>query len=73
MGQPKLRLPKSVEQALTDTGLPWQIKPGKRHWKIFVDGRMASILPHGSGDGGPRGFRNIISHIRRAGRDERDH
>jgi hypothetical protein len=61
-------IPKEVEQALEETGLPWEIEEGSRHRKIKVAGRLVGILPHKARGQGGRGQRNVIAQIRRAGK-----
>lgn len=64
-----MRLPKQVQQALDDTGLPYAVEPGKRHRKIRVEGRLVGILPmhtHDADNG--RACKNIVAQIRRAGK-----
>jgi hypothetical protein len=68
MSSPKLKIPDAIQQALTDTGLPWAVVPGAKHWKIFVDHRMVGILPLKGGDERGRGQLNTIAQIRRAAR-----
>lgn len=65
-------LPKKVSDELNATGLPWTIRPGKKHLHIRVDGRLVAIWPRRPKDR-PRGVHNIIAQIRRAERNPGDH
>jgi hypothetical protein len=64
-----MRLPKIIETALQDTGLPFEVVRGSRHHHIRVAGRLVGILPtHGSAEASPRALRNTVAQIRRAAR-----
>lgn len=39
------RIPDAVLKELDQIGLPWELKPGKRHFKLYVGGIMATIVP----------------------------
>lgn len=57
-----------VYEALEQTGLDWEVKPGGRHWKIVLGGRLTGILPRGSGSRQKshlRAMKNVVSQIRR--------
>lgn len=60
-------IPKEVQQALDETGLPYTIEEGTRHLKIKVAGHLVGVLPHKIRNQGGRGQRNVIAQIRRAG------
>jgi hypothetical protein len=67
MSKKHLRIPPEIERALTDTGLPYEIKAGSKHQKIMLDGRFVGILPlDGFGNESGRGRLNLIAQIRRA-------
>lgn len=68
MSQARLRVPDAIQQALTDTGLPYRIEQGAKHWKIVVDNRLVGILPLSGGDDRGRGHLNTVAQIRRAAR-----
>lgn len=36
-----------LRELLDATGLPWEIIPGRRHQKIFIAGRMVTVVSHG--------------------------
>lgn len=47
----------------------WEIRPGGRHYKILINGRLAAIWPfNGGNDANPRRSHNVISYIRKARR-----
>lgn len=54
-----------VLAALEQTGLPWELVNGSRHTHIRVAGRLAGILPRGSGSVDQRAVKNCITQIRR--------
>jgi hypothetical protein len=69
MSKKRVRIPPAIEQALTDTGLPYEITPGAKHQKIILAGQFVGILPlDGYGNDSGRGRLNLISQIRRAAR-----
>jgi hypothetical protein len=68
MSKARIRLPDAVQQALTDTGLPYQIEQGAKHLKIVVADHLVGILPLKGGDERGRGHLNIVAQIRRAAR-----
>lgn len=36
-----------LKAALNETGLPWTIEPGSKHFKLRLAGRLVSIIPQG--------------------------
>jgi hypothetical protein len=61
-----------VYKALEKTGLPWEIKSGRRHWRIVLSGRQVGVLSYGKQSKQSRdesGKKNLIAQIRRAARD----
>ena len=56
-----MRILPVIEQALDSTGLPWEIGPGKKHHHIRVGGKLAGILPRGSGTAGVRAVKNCVA------------
>ena len=60
-----MKLHPKVRDALDTTGLPWEIRPGKRHDHLRVAGRLASVLPRAPGEGDKRGHLNMIRDIKR--------
>jgi hypothetical protein len=58
-----------VMELLKTSGAPWEIRQGKRHKKIIVNGRLVGILPNAGGShsyGGSRAHKNMLSQVRRA-------
>jgi hypothetical protein len=53
---------KRIRQALEETGLEWNIEPGKKHLKIRVAGHLAGVLPHGKHSETDR--RSILNTVR---------
>jgi hypothetical protein len=47
---------------------PVEIRKGKKHLKIFVGGRMCSVISYNTGSASPTAMRNIIADIKRADR-----
>lgn len=54
-----------IIQALRDTGLPWEVKDGKKHHKIILRDRLVAVYSR-TRDSSPRGAKNVIACIRRA-------
>lgn len=44
--------------------MPWRLEPGKKHHKLYIDGRFCDILPQTMTDP-PRMNLKIRSHVRR--------
>ena len=42
-----------------------EIRPGKKHRKLFIGGRMVHVLCHGNAYSGDRGLKFVFSTIRR--------
>lgn len=40
-----MRLPPELLAELEASGMPWELVPGKKHYKLRVGGRMVGILP----------------------------
>ena len=57
-----------LEAELSATGRQWEIIPGKLHSRILIDGRQVCVFSRDS-ESYPRGLKNLIGSIRRAGRD----
>jgi hypothetical protein len=47
---------------------PTEIREGKKHLKIYVAGRMVSVISKTNGSSAPNALRNVIADIRRADR-----
>lgn len=37
-----------IGEALEKTGLRWHIHSGKKHRKLFIEGRLAMVFSHGA-------------------------
>lgn len=61
-----MRIPTQVKELLDTLPCEWEIVAGRRHEKIFVNGRLAGILTRGSGSGGQRRYNNVCAQIKRA-------
>ena len=59
------RLDPIVMSALEECGLPWEITPGGKHNKIFVEGKLVGTLPRGTHTGNTRAALNVRARIRR--------
>lgn len=58
--------------ALTETGLPFELQDGGRHFKIRLAGRFIGILPrNGSSEayGNTCASKNLVAQVRRAARE----
>ena len=38
------RLPRRVHDALQACGHPWEMVRGKKHWHIYIGGRLATVV-----------------------------
>ena len=57
---------RALRRTLDATGLPWEVRNGGRHRKLFIADRMVAILPFGEdASGHPRAMRNTKARIRR--------
>lgn len=66
------RLPTNLQRMLQDSGLPWRIDNAKRHYKLIVGIKFATILPKsGRLDGfHGRADKNVVANVRRAIREQ---
>ncbi len=62
---PKLRA------ALDETGLPWTVEIGGRHYHVRVAGRLVGVWPRSGATETGRGTKNVIAQIRRTAREIR--
>lgn len=63
----KKLIPSTITVALEETGLPYDITVGSKHFKITVNGKLAAIWPrNGGSDTASRATLNVRSQIRRA-------
>lgn len=66
------RTPKSLKRELDRTGMPWEIEPGRKHYKVKLDGQIVGVLPQGSGyQEGSAAQRVLFARIRRYAREGR--
>lgn len=63
---------KLIKKALEETGLPWDISPGRRHLHVRLAGKLVGIMPRGSGNESGRAVLNLRSQIRRAAKEVTD-
>jgi len=63
-----MKLPDKIHSALEESGLPWVIEEGRKHYHIRLNGRLIGILPKGKGpqESSSRDILNTVSQIRRA-------
>lgn len=66
MSPPRFVVDPRIRDALTTAAVPWEIKPGKKHIKILVSGRLIVVVPHGRKHGGPAAADNALATVRRA-------
>lgn len=57
-------VPPIVLTELEECGLPWHLEHGKKHHKLFINGRFCDILPQTITDP-PRMNLKIRAHVRR--------
>lgn len=60
-----------IRPALDAGGVPWELRPGKKHDKVLVAGRLATVLPHGSYQEDRKRLHNCIAGIKRIVREVR--
>lgn len=67
------RLHPEVEALLASSGVPWELRSGRKHHKLFVAGRMVQVVPHGATAIDPkcRAHRNCLASLRRLLREAR--
>lgn len=64
-----------VERALEESGVPWTIENGGKHFKIKVGGRLVGVVPKGRRSSAALGVRaamNTASQIRRTAKMVRE-
>ncbi len=57
---------REIKTALKACRNPVETVNGKKHVKVFIGGRLATCLPHGSKIGCHRAIKNYLADIRRA-------
>lgn len=66
-----MRLRQEIEALLRETGLPWSVELGTRHFKIKLDGQLVGIMPKGAGSSADkRPWFNLRAQIRRAAKEQ---
>lgn len=68
MSAPRIKLSKEVEAALAALTVPWRVETGKKHYIIWVNGRIAAVTSRGKLRHGGCATQNVVSSIRRAAR-----
>lgn len=58
------RVQRSIQRALDEAGLDWNIVSGKKHRKLYVGGRMIMVFSQGTAEN--RDIERVRSFIRRA-------
>jgi hypothetical protein len=41
-----MRVPPQLRTILDETGLPWEIRSGKKHFKVFVNDELVTVYSH---------------------------
>jgi hypothetical protein len=68
---PPPKLDTKIRKALEDTGLPWHVQGGSKHWQVRLQGRLVGILPRGAHAQTcpPYVTKNFVAHVRRLARE----
>jgi hypothetical protein len=65
-----MRIDPKVKKTLNDTGLPWEVETGSKHFKVRLQGRLVGIFPHGKRtDGSQHANANLLANIKRLARE----
>ena len=64
-------VPDDVRKLLDESGVPWEIQGGTKHFKILLGGRMIAIVPLSGARDKSRSARNFLAGVRRAIREVR--
>jgi hypothetical protein len=59
------RLPDPIRDELERSGLPWELRVGGSHWKLFIGGVLATVIGHSPTWGGPSHIHNTLGAVRR--------
>lgn len=62
-----MKLDPPIERALEETGLPYEITRGGKHYKIKLSGRLVGVF--GIAARSARAEKNIVAQIRRAAKE----
>jgi len=65
-----MRTPESIQRALDECGVPYEIVAGKKHQKIFIGGKLIGIFARNArkSDTAGKGGLAVATAIRRAAR-----
>ena len=65
-------VPAEMATLLRDSGLPWRVELGSRHYKVIVAGKFVTILPRSPSarNHNGSGHKNALAHVRRAIREQ---
>lgn len=65
LGSMFVKLDERIAKALEETGLPYSVENGSRHWKLVVAGRLVGIASKGKVRDRKRVTLNVVAQIRR--------
>jgi hypothetical protein len=60
------KIPDKLRSVLDETGIPWALESGAKHYKIKLAGKLVGILPHSRREPEAQDLRNTIAQVRRA-------
>jgi hypothetical protein len=68
MSKARWALPETVQATLERSGVPWEVRNGTRHLKLFIRGKMVAVLPrlHGRTKAWQNHTGNLEASVRRA-------
>lgn len=55
-----------IRSELEDSGLPWRIENGRKHFKLIVAGQRVACWSRGTGEKSNRQLKNRLAQVRRA-------
>ena len=62
-----MKLPERLREALDNTGLPWRVEDGSKHYKVKLCGKLVAVFPFGKArDYDKRALLNTITQVRLA-------
>jgi hypothetical protein len=71
MSRQPFRVSDALREVLDASGLPWEVRPGGSHMKLYVGRRLAAVLRRGTGKREkPTAQANVLAAVRRAVREE---
>jgi hypothetical protein len=65
-----IRLPAPMRDVLDNSGLPWRVEDGGKHYKIFINSRLCAIFPKGGQVSVGRSLQNSLAQLRRRIREQ---